>query len=134
VLQTAAEAAPIVAELLSVSVRAPVQMEEYATLQLKEYRKAAKLMGIIKPRAPAGSVMPCFGSQFVFFSVCLVSASVSRACLCASLNHSDPLTFRAPHVRIFLSILPVSGQAAAPAPQEGKDVSDKDMARLMPAG
>jgi len=26
-------------------------MEEYATLQLKEHRKAAKLMGLIKPRA-----------------------------------------------------------------------------------
>ena len=59
-----------------------VQMEEYATLQLKEYRKTAKLMGIIKPRAPAGSTTLCFDQQFVFFSVCLMSAPVLRVRVC----------------------------------------------------
>ena len=57
----------------------PRQMEDYAAIQLKEYRKTAKLMGVFrKPAAP--------------------------------------------------------GETKANANQEGKDVSDKDMAQLMASG
>lgn len=57
----------------------PRQMEDYAAIQLKEYRKTAKLMGVFrKPAAP--------------------------------------------------------GETKANANQEGKDVSDKDMAKLMASG